>query len=70
MRYTLPEFEPMDETPADTRRWFNREERMWVVQLLNAAGEQIGEATYTGGGKAYAMRVERDLRVEHGLAAQ
>jgi hypothetical protein len=63
-------YERFDETPTDTRRWFNREEQAWVVQLVNAAGYQIGEATYIGvggGGRAIAERIEHDLRTKHGL---
>jgi len=28
--------------------WYNRQERSWVTQLLDANLEQIDEATYTG----------------------
>jgi hypothetical protein len=57
-------------TPATVQRWYNREERAWVVQLLDVEGYQIGEAIYvssTNGGRAIAERAEQELRQQYGL---
>lgn len=35
------------ERPVSTDRWYDRHgTRCWIVQSLNAAGSQVGDATY------------------------
>jgi hypothetical protein len=32
--------------PSSIRKWYNRSQRSWVVQLLDKEENQIGNATY------------------------
>lgn len=36
------------EVVAEVIYWWNRSERAWVVQKLNAAGHQVGPSEYLG----------------------
>jgi hypothetical protein len=45
------------------RRWYSRPERSWVVRMVDALGNQIGEATYVHG-KAEALAEERRMKGE------
>lgn len=45
--------------PVKTERWFDHHNtRCWVVMTLNAAGDQLGDATYVHA-KADAIRDEK-----------
>jgi hypothetical protein len=45
------------------RKWYFREQCAWVVQKMDAEGNQIGEAVYVYT-RAQAEREERDARIE------
>jgi len=63
----------LDETVALVERWYNREERAWVIQLKNAAGFQVGESEYVSadnGGKAIAKHRAEELAAQYGVPSR
>ena len=48
MKLLLPEGPAFDTKPAKIDSWYDRRSRVWVVQTLNAAGDQLGDASYAG----------------------
>lgn len=40
------ELPALDPKPALIERWYDRSTRCWVVITTNAAGDQLGDATY------------------------
>lgn len=54
----LPELDPV---PVRVGYWYDRADRAWVVELVNARGEGLGEALYVGNGKAAALALARGL---------
>lgn len=61
--YEAPEF---DETVATIDCWYDRHERLWVLQKLNKDGYQVGDAMYVYG-KKDAKKFADDLRREYGI---
>jgi hypothetical protein len=55
--------EPPPGPAAAVERWYSRPERSWVVRMVDALGNQIGEATYVHG-KAEALAEERRMKGE------
>jgi hypothetical protein len=53
------------EIPHHTDRWYNRSQRLWVVQLKDKFDNQIGEAHYDG--KQGAIDYEKSLKKEYDL---
>lgn len=37
-----------DEQPSRIIYWHSKQDRAWVIQVLNQEGDQLGEATYVG----------------------
>jgi hypothetical protein len=52
--------------PAKVEKWYNRQQRSWVVQLKDKYENQIGEASYVAT-KPEAIEEEKRLKKEHGL---
>lgn len=61
--YEVAEF---DETVANIDTWYDRHTRLWVIQMLNKDGYQIGDAEYVYG-KQEARRRTLELIREYGL---
>ena len=55
-----------DEAVASVDAWYDRHTRLWVIQLLNKDGYQVGDAKYVYG-KADAMLTTSMLMEEYGL---
>lgn len=46
--------------------WYDKHTRLWVVQLLNKDGYQVGDAQYVYG-KAEAKAVKAELEKEYNI---
>lgn len=55
-----------DETIVKVDTWYDRHQRIWVTQLKNKDGYQIGNAIYSFS-KAEAKETTKDLMNEYGL---
>jgi len=62
-RIALGRTEAADPVAVFVRRWYDRRTRSWVVQKLDADGNQVGDAEYVGT-RAGAEAIERQLREE------
>jgi hypothetical protein len=49
--------------------WYDRRTRSWIIQRLDANGNQLGDATYIGSGRDDAMAEVATLTAEHGVKA-
>lgn len=58
------DYKPKEQIPASVDRWFDRQTRLWVVQLKDTEGIQIGNAYYTAD-KTDAIAKEKDLIRKH-----
>jgi len=61
--YESPAF---DEKVAYIDCWYDRHERLWVLQKMNKEGYQIGNATYIWG-KKDALEYKKQMEKEEGL---
>lgn len=52
--------------PHSVTKWYNRQQRSWVVQVLDKYENQIGEASYVHS-KGEAEEEVEYLKREHGL---
>lgn len=43
--FEAPKF---DDTPVDVVKWYDRHTRSYCIQIVNAEGDQIGDAQYVG----------------------
>jgi hypothetical protein len=57
----LPERPAFDRRPVKVDRWYDRKTRCWVVQTLNAAGDQLGDATYVHHKRSAVLDAQRRL---------
>ena len=55
-----------DETIVKVDTWYDRHQRIWVTQLKNKDGYQIGNAIYSFN-KEEAKETTKDLMKEYGL---
>ena len=55
-----------DETVANIDAWYDKHTKLWIIQLLNKDGFQIGDAIYVYGKKA-AMQEVTELKAKYGL---
>lgn len=46
MKLLIPAKPDFDSRPAKVERWYDRRTKCWVVTTTNAAGDQLGDATY------------------------
>lgn len=63
MKFIFAEADPLDEKIVTVAHWYDRHTRSWVVQSLNAADDQVGEADYCG------HKAERDWCLKARLSA-
>ena len=46
-------------------KWYDRKTRSWIIQTLDAEGNQIGDATYVGSrGEADREKVDRKRELQ------
>lgn len=60
------DWEAFDETVASVDAWYDRHTRLWIIQLRNKDGYQVGDAVIVYG-KADAMKRTAELKAEYGL---
>lgn len=58
--------EEFDSIVASVDAWYDKHTRLWVVQLLNKDGYQVGDAQYVYG-KAEAKAVKAELEKEYNI---
>lgn len=58
--------EVFDEAVASVDAWYDKHTRLWIIQLLNKDGFQIGDAQIVYG-KAEAKAVKAELEKEYNI---
>ena len=58
--------EVFDEEVASVDAWYDKHTRLWIIQLLNKDGYQIGDATIVYG-KSEAKAVKAELEKEYNI---
>ena len=68
MTFTIVDEDAMEFDTAVTSvdAWYDKHTRLWVVQLLNKDGYQVGDAQYVYG-KAEAKAVKAELEKEYNI---
>ena len=62
----IDDYEPFDETVTQIDAWYDKHQRLWVIELLNKDGFQVGDAVI-GYGKQWKDLTVAELKEEYGI---
>ena len=66
MKFLNLEHTEIDETIVKVETWYDRHQRIWVTQLKNKDGYQIGNTIYSFT-KEEAKETTKELKAEYGI---
>lgn len=62
----IDEYKEFDEKVNSVDCWYDKHTKLWVIQMLNKDGYQIGRAEYIYGKKAAQTR-KNEIEKEHNI---
>lgn len=62
----INDWEPFDEVVTQIDAWYDKHQRLWIIELQNKDGYQVGDALI-GYGKQWKDQTVAELKAEYGI---